>query len=68
MTPQSIIAAAPVSDQDIKQRAQQISYDSIAREPAKYKGNIVVFQGKVIQSLYENDGKDVLLRVEVTQK
>ena len=61
------VVPAQMSDQDIKGKAQQISYDAIAREPIKYKGTTVVFQGKVVQSLYEND-KDVLLRVRVTEK
>jgi hypothetical protein len=67
-TTQPIVAAAPMSDQDIKQKAQQISYDSIARDPTKYAGTIVVFEGKVKQSLYDKNDKDVLLRVGVTQQ
>ena len=58
--------AAP-TDLDIKEQAQQIPYDALAREPTKYQGATVVFQGKVIQSLYDQNDKDVLLRVRVTQ-
>jgi hypothetical protein len=60
----TVAAVAPPSDSDIKEKAKHLDYESIARDPGKYAGVPVVFQGKVIQTL-ESD-TNVVLRVNVT--
>jgi hypothetical protein len=66
MTAEKATAAAPVSDEDIKKMAQQLPYDSVAREPKKFAGTMVVFEGRVWKVLEDANGKDVLLQLAVT--
>ena len=53
--------SAPASPQ--RQRPISVGYDELARFPERYRGKAIVFTGKVVQALYENDGP--LLRVQV---
>jgi hypothetical protein len=61
----SAAVAPPLHPEQVKAQARQIAYDALAREPGRYAGAFVVFEGKVVQTLYT--GSDVLLRVEVTK-
>jgi hypothetical protein len=58
------VAVAPPSDPDIKKKAKELDYESIARDPRKYAGTPVVFQGKVVEALQSD--VNVVLRVNVT--
>ena len=48
---------------ELKARAVAMPYDQIARDPGKYQGAIVVFEGKVVQAVER--GQNVVLRVDV---
>lgn len=54
-----------ISETEYKAICSSVSYEDIARKPNEYMGETVVFSGKVIQVLEE--GKDVMLRVNVTE-
>jgi len=58
------VATAPPVDPDIKAKAKQIDYESLAREPRKHVGNPVVLEGRVVEAR-EKDA-NVILRVNVT--
>jgi hypothetical protein len=48
---------------ELNARAVAMPYDQIARDPGKYQGAIVVFEGKVVQAL--ESGQNLVLRVDV---
>jgi hypothetical protein len=48
---------------DVKTQAKTVSYDQLARMPDRYRGTIVVLEGKVVQVL--ETGQNVILRVNV---
>ena len=53
------------SDQDLRSQARRMSYEPLARQPDKFAGAVVMLRGKVIDVV--DDGKDVVLRVNITQ-
>ena len=57
--------AAAQRERELRAKARQISYDSLAREPLAYKGQTVVFRGQVTQ--VQESGLSVILRVNVTR-
>lgn len=50
---------------EYKAQCKSIAYDSIAREPDKYKNKMVKFTGQVIQ--VQDNGSNINLRVNVTK-
>jgi hypothetical protein len=60
------IARAQQHEQDVKGRARTIAYETLARSPDNYKGQAVMFRGKVIQAV--ESGRSVMLRINVSQK
>ncbi|MGY3489636.1 hypothetical protein ACVW1C_007519 [Bradyrhizobium sp. USDA 4011] len=50
---------------DVKAKAQDIPYSSLARDPHNWLGAVVTFRGEVVQVM--EDGLDVILRVNVTK-
>jgi hypothetical protein len=56
--------AQAMAIRELKVQARQIDYGSLAREPTKYSGAIVTFQGKVVQAV--ESGSSVTLRIAVT--
>jgi hypothetical protein len=57
---------AAMSVAELKSQSRAIPYSSLAREPKNYVGNVVKFQGKVIQAV--ESGSNVTLLVNVTPK
>ena len=57
--------AAAQRERELRAKARQISYNSLAREPLAYKGQTVVFRGQVTQ--VQESGLSVILRVNVTR-
>lgn len=47
---------------DIKQRAERVSYEQLARFPARHDGKAITFKGRVLQVTENRDG-DVMLRI-----
>ena len=58
------VQCTTMSESQYKEKCQSISYDSLARDPSKYKGELVKFTGEVIQVLEESG--IVAMRVNVT--
>lgn len=59
-----------ISEQDFKDSCEAIDYDTLARNPDKYKGNNYVFTGEVVQVAEPSglfSGDTVTLRINVTE-
>lgn len=53
------------STEDYMSGCLSIEYETLARNPDKYKGNNLKYYGKIIQTVYPDTGTEVTLRVAV---
>lgn len=56
------------SPEDYMSECTFIPYETIARNPNKYKGTHLKYYGRVIQTLYSDTGTEVSLRIVVSEK
>lgn len=61
----NIVTQKVETSQEYMAKCQQIDYDTLARNPNKYKGEYLTMSGEVIQTIDIDGG--VMLRMDVTQ-